>query len=299
MRQFWLFTLAVILFFSCKKQPADIIDTEFGDEIPVTILGYDGDAMEPFITKDDKYLLFNSNSDDNGKDLYYARKINDSTFQFLGKIYGTNTAYVDANPSMTRDSVLFFITTRALDSSNVTVYYGQFANGTVNQVFPIQGTVTPGEAYWFNMGVEVTAGGETLFVSTAKFRPGENFPYLGDIHYAVKQGDQYNIPDNEPEILQNINTDEAIEYAGELSADGKELFYSQLTLSNPPKFKLYHAKRTSTDEPFGKPALIPAPFAGDEYAFVEAPTLSADGKRLYYHKLSDGKFRIFMVKRKN
>ena len=294
------FLLVFFLLLSCNKTPevVDVIDTEFSGEKQVTIQGYDGNAMEPFITKDDKYLFFNSEADDNGKDLYYARKIDDTTFEFLGKISGVNTEDVDANPTMDADSNFFFISTRDYDSEKGTIYMGQFANGTVTNVQKIEGDIEETSLFWLNMGVEISITGDTMFVSTAKFGIGATFPSKGDIHYAVRQDGQYNIPDDEPEILSNINTDYAVEYAGEMSTDGLELFYSQVTLTDPPRFKLYHSKRTSTDQPFGKPTFIKVPFEDNEFAFVEAPTLSADGKRLYYHKLVDGKFKIFMLKRK-
>jgi len=48
---------------------------------------------------------------------------------------------------------------------------------------------------------------------------------------------------------------------------------------------------------FGNPISISAPFEGDNNAFVEAPTLSNDAQRLYYHKLDNGIFSIFMLTR--
>jgi hypothetical protein len=76
-----------------------------------------------------------------------------------------------------------------------------------------------------------------------------------------------------------------------------ELFYSQVTLSSPPVFKLYYAKREQTFETFGNPISITEPFEGNLNAFVEGPSLSNDGKKLYYHKLENDIFSIFMLSR--
>jgi hypothetical protein len=180
-----------------------------------------------------------------------------------------------------------------------------FENGYVKDLEKVKGTINVERemrlnvyrGIWLNMGVEITKDGNTMYTSNARFEIGDNFPSEGDIRFAIKEGKEFNIPENEAEILKNINTDYAIEYAGEVSNDELELFYSQLIMSKPPQFKLYYAKRNNSNEPFGTPQLITEPFKGDKYAFVEAPTLSSDGKRLYYHKYDKGKFSIFMLSR--
>lgn len=286
---------------SCNKDtitdPVNSI-SEFINEKKVTILGYTGNAMEPFITKNDKYLFFNNLREDNNKDIYYATKINDTTFEFKGEIQGVNTSYVDANPTMDSLNNFYFISTRNLVNGNKTIYSGIFDNGTIINLHQINGTVNVPTPFWINMGVEISKDGNTLLVSNAKFNIGENFPYKGNIRFAIKSGDDYNIPDDEQDILTNINTDDAIEYAGELSADELEIFYSQVTLSNPVVFKLYYAKRKKANDVFGKPISITEPFKKSRYAVIEAPSLSNNGKRLYYHKLdSSGTYSIFMLSR--
>ena len=286
---------------SCNKETITNTDdniSEFTLEKKVTIINYTGDAMEPFISKDDKYLFFNNLQGPNNKDIYYAEKIDDTTFIFKGEVQGVNTPYVDANPTMDAQNNFYFISTRDLANGNKTIYSGIFNNGTVSNLHQINGTINIPTPYWINMGVEISKNGKTLFVSSAKFNIGENFPTKGDIRFAIKSANKYNIPNNEQDILANINTDSAIEYAGELSADELELFYSQVTLSSPPVFKLYYAKREQADGIFGNPISITEPFKNNRYAVVEAPTLSNDGKRLYYHKLdSSGTYSIFMLSR--
>jgi hypothetical protein len=52
----------------------------FTDPQPVTIEGYSGDAMEPFISRDGRYLLFNTSNNAPDTALQYATRVNDQTF---------------------------------------------------------------------------------------------------------------------------------------------------------------------------------------------------------------------------
>ncbi|MCP5062550.1 MAG: hypothetical protein GY936_08815 [Ignavibacteriae bacterium] len=285
---------------SCKKETItdpENNNSEFSNEKKVSINGYFSDAMEPFISKDDRFLFFNNHQGVNSKDIYYAEKINDTTFVFKGEVIGVNTAFVDGNPTMDANNNFYFISTRDLDSGNKTLFSGKFNSGTVSNLHKVDGTINILTPYWINMGVEISMDNNTLFTSTAKFNVGENFPREGNIRFSVKTNDEFNIPNNEAEILININNDQSIQYAGETSIDELELFYSQVTLSNPPIFKLLYSNRNKLDEAFGIPQEITEPFMDNPNAFVEGPSLSVDGKRLYYHKLENEVFSIFMLSR--
>ena len=298
-----LLGLLLLFGFSVNCNKEKIINpntvSEFKNEQKVTIIGYSSDAMEPFISKDGKYLFFNNSKGINKKQLYYAERVNDTTFKFKGEIQGVNSIYIDANPTMDEQNNFYFISTRNLDTGNKTIYCGIFNNGIISGLHLINGSINISTPYWINMGVEISQKGNILFVSSAKFKTGESFPYKGDIRFAIKNGDEFNIPNNESDILSNINTDTAIEYAGELSSDELELFYSQVTLSNPPVFKLYYAKRKKPNGIFGAPIPITEPFKENPYTVVEAPSLSNDRRRLYYHKLDNGIYSIFMLTREN
>ena len=62
----------------------------YGPEIQVTINGLSFDAMEPFISSDGNYLFFNNLNDGVNTKLFYATKVNDSTFNYVGELNGTN-----------------------------------------------------------------------------------------------------------------------------------------------------------------------------------------------------------------
>lgn len=291
----------VLRIFSVEKEEEqlELISDEFGDEKRVEIIGYDGDAMEPYISRDNKYLFFNNNKGPRNKELYWAQRVGDLKYQFKGEVVGVNSEFVDGNPTMDESGNFYFITTRDLERGDFgSVYVGKFSDGKVDNLRKVSGTVNENRKMWLNMGIEVTAKGDEMYTSYARFRVGSKHPSEGNIRYAIKSGEGFDFAKNEQEILRNINTKKKIEYAGEVSGDGLEIFYSQVDLSRPPKFKMYHAKRLSREIPFGAPELIKEPFVGNEFAFVEAPCLSSDGKRLYYHKLDDGRFYIFMLTRK-
>ncbi len=280
-------------FLSCSKYTRD--HSGFGSEHKVTILGYTSDAMEPFISKDGKYLFFNNLKGPRKKDIFYAERISDTVFLFKGEVKGANSDAVDANPSMDTNGNFYFTSTRNLQK---TVYCGKFANGSITDVHPVEGNINSLEPYWINMGANISVDGKTLVLSTANFRKGESFPIKGHLRIAVKSGGKFNLLPNEDSILNKINNTHSIQYAGELSPGGLELFYSEVRLSNPPVFELLYAKRDNTKSVFGHPIKITAPFSQNPLAVVEAPSISADEKILYYHKLYNGKYTIFAIFRK-
>jgi len=256
--------------------------------------------MEPFISKDGQYLFFNNHQGENGKDiadkdLFYAERIDDLTYEYKGEIGGVNTLYVEGNPTMDENNNFYFITTRDYAATGESIYTGVFNDGTVTNLKRVSGSVNTPGASWINMGVEITKTGDEIYTSRAHFTDGN--PDLGNIRYAIANGDDYQIHSNEEEILKNINTDTAIEYAGEVSNDGLEIFFSRLTISES-RFRLLYSKRSNKQEAFGTPISIPGPFEDNLLNFVEGPALSPDGKKLYYHKLGDNdKFSIFMLTR--
>jgi len=270
-------------------------DPAFRNERKVTIIGYQSDAMEPFITKDDRYLLFNNNG--SNKDLFYAEYVNDTTFTFKGQISGVNSPYADATPSLDSSGHFFFMSTRDLDSTFKTVFCGTFSRGAVRDVRRVEGSVNIALPYWINMGAAVSYDGRFLFVSNARFTPEGKFDFKGNIHLSSKSGTDFNLMSDEDKILANINTSDAAQYAPELSANGLELFYSQVRATSPPTFALCYAQRKNVNAPFAKPVYITIPFKDNPNATVEAPTLSFDGKRLYYHKKAGSTFSVFMLER--
>jgi hypothetical protein len=89
--------------------------------------------------------------------------------------------------------------------------------------------------------------------------------------------------------MARINTGR-LQYAANISASELEFFFTRLYPAGPATFM---AVRSDTSQPFGKPLKIAA-ITG----FAEAPSISPDGKSLYYHHQDlDRVFRIYRVTR--
>ncbi len=292
--------LLIFVLLGCHKKAIvtpEIDHSEFHNEHKVTLIGYQSDAMEPFISKDGNYLFFNNKTGSTNKDIFYAEARNETTFVFKGAVLGVNTRFVDATPSLDDSNHFYFMSTRSLDSTNQTLFCGDFLDGTVTNVHRLKGTVNNSDPYWIHMGAAISWNGNWLFVSNAKFTHKGQFDFQGNIRLATKIGERFDWTANEGTLLAAINTRNATQYAPELSSDGLELFYSEVERGSPPVFRLFYSKRENSHAAFGKPIAITDPFKHDPSAIVEAPTLSGDGRRLYYHKKEDKRFSIFMLSR--
>lgn len=264
-------------------QPGD-----FSNPQRVTIQGYSGDAMEPFISRDGKYLFFN-NSNDPAVDtnLYWAERIDDLTFQYQGEIGGVNTTALEGVASMDRNGVFYFVSTRSYDQNASTIYRGCFDNGTVTgvELAPGISTATPGIV---NFDAEISPDGQTLYFVESRFSASGQ-PQTADILIATWNGSAFVRDGNSATIMKEVNTTKNLEYAPAISSSGLELFFTRLDGSSPA---LYAATRTDASSPFGVPRKITAAIG-----FVEGPTLSPDEKSLYYHKREGDRFVIYRVTR--
>ena len=94
--------MAIILLTTISQHIYAQFYPTFGPEIKVSINGLTFDAMEPFISLDGNTLYFNSLNSGGNTNLYYATKLNDSTFTFIGSInailyQGANPIFIDSD----------------------------------------------------------------------------------------------------------------------------------------------------------------------------------------------------------
>lgn len=272
--------------------PAQVAEYRaFGSPQRVTIHGYEGHAMEPFITKDGQYLLFNNQNDPRSNtNLHLATRVNDLSFQYLGELKGVNTPALDAVPSLDRDGHLFFISVRSYEQTLSTLHQGKFDNGDVTGVELVDGVSLrrPGLVMF---DAEIAADGKTLLVVDGQFTGGPA-PKTADIAIAVRDGTGFRRMPASSELFKNINT-KALEYAPAISSDLLELFFTRAsTASASHQPVIMRATRRSPEEPFGPPQKVAA-ITG----FVEAPTLTADGRALYYHRLAGDRYVLYRVAR--
>ena len=275
---------------ACAKTPPRVREyTAFGAPQRVDIRGYDGHAMEPFISRDGRHLFFNNLNDPTvNTNLHYAVRVNDTSFEYKGVIAGANSAALDGVATADRDNTFFFVSTRSYGETFSTIYRGRFANGAVTGISLVPG-ISKRQAPHVMFDVEVSADGGTLYFADGVFSGGA-LPKAADIAIAVRQGAEFRRLNRSAELLRSVNTS-ALEYAPCISADGRELFFTRFAGERQGP-RVYRAVRARPDAPFGEPEVVAA-----IRGFVEAPTFSPDERALYYHRKEGDRFVLFRVAR--
>jgi hypothetical protein len=260
----------------------------------VDIVGYDKSTMEAFITRDGKYLFFNNEEGDvpkQQKNIYYALRIDDTHFQFMGEIKGINSNEVDAVPTMDRDGNFYFVSTAHYGKKNgfATVYSGKFRDGQVSNIkaHPELSLHSPG---WLNMDIEISADGNTLYATQTYFSGGSP-PKESYFFVAHKVGNKFKINKKSDVIFKQINSDD-LEYAAAISDDELELFFTRLSPENGFRYTTYRTTRPNKTSAFAKPTKIEA-ITG----ISEAIAITSDGKLAYFHKKVGKHFRLFVLER--
>ena len=280
--------------------------TAFVNPQPVSIVGYDDSAMEPFLSKDEQYLFFNNSNDPSvDTNLHYAVRVDDTTFTYVGELGGVNNLdegapTLEAGPTMDEFDQFYFTTDHAYAQYGVTTFVGTHASGTVADPAPVFG-LAPGVTGWVTMDTGISRDGTTMYYANAEL-PSPTDPVGTPIKQAIlnvaEKIDPTNFTklSNSDALLAKINN-AGLNYAAEISEDALELFFTRSGAPFNEYPRMYIARRTSATGPFSTVQRI---VVAD--GFVEGPTLSADGKRLYYHKMHDpenepGVFKIYMVTR--
>lgn len=267
---------------------------DFSGPRPVEILGYSGSAMEPFVSRDGRYLLFNDFDEARGdKDLEWAERAGGGSFRYRGPIVGVNTRAVEGAPSLDRDGTLYFISTRSYDRTLSTVYRASFRNGRAGGVRLVPGLAEPHRGLVI-FDAEISADGRQLFCAEGDFSAGGE-PKSATIFVAERDRDGLGFTRlrESARLLANVNVG-ALQYAPSTSADGLELFFTSVSRDSldTPVFSIERATRPRTDVPFGKPRRITA-----INGFSEGPSISSDGLSLYFHHRVGRNFRIYRVTR--
>jgi|GEM_PF-1633673 len=265
----------------------------------VQVSGYSDDLMEPLISKDGRFLLFNnSNSPESNTHVHIAKREGPLRFTYLGLLPGALSKSKDYAPAMTVSGKMFFTSLRLRPAKLDTILAGDFKDGKLSGVGPVPGAITSHLSLWLNMDCEVSADGKIMIISRARFAPGGHVPKESDLILAELAGGGFGIAKESGNILGKINTG-ALEYAPCLSTDGLELFFTRAGeamvkgRSRGNRLAILYSRRGSNQVPFEAPRRI-ASISG----FVEGPTLSADGRELFFHKRDGAKFRIYRCLRK-
>jgi hypothetical protein len=229
----------------------------FADPQPVLIrdlpLGSGGTPIsteEPFVSRDGRFLFFNSAQQENNKDLHYAE------WRQGGWVYRdeigpdiNNAKEVQGNPTMDRYGNFFFIDSATktmiragrfrpesgrIEDVREMIRAGRFRpeSGRIEDVREVRG-VPPKDVRLLaqklhgNMGVEITADGDIAFFSRATWKlKGISLGGIigSELLFARKLGEEFLYDEREARrVLATINTQD-LEYAASISADGLELF---------------------------------------------------------------------------
>jgi hypothetical protein len=179
---------------------------------------------------------------------------------------------------MDKDGMLYFVSTRSYGETFSTLYRGRFKDGSVDGVELVPG-VSRKQPGIVNFGATISADGKTLYFVDGRFdKEGPN-PKTADIVIAVRDGTGFKRDPRSSAILKHVNAADSLQYGSGISADGLELFFTRvgkLPTTTPPA--IFRASRKSQELPFEVPQKVAGPTG-----FVEAPTLSDDGKTVYYH----------------
>jgi hypothetical protein len=253
----------------------------------VTIEGYDGEAMEPFISRDGKDLFFNNLNEPNvNTNLHWAERIDELHFKYRGELQGVNTPALEGVPSMDRMGNFYFVSNRSYDQTASTLYRGKFANGVLSGVELVPG-VSLAKPGIVNFDAEISADGNTLYFVESQFNLLRQ-PESARILIARRNGNSFVRDPTSAAIMQSINT-EGLNYAPATSVSECEIFFTRVGPQGPA---IYMAQRADKTRPFQKPVRLAA-ITG----FVEAPTLSPDEQSLYFHKKENGHLVLYRVTR--
>lgn len=262
----------------------------YGVSKPVTIVGYDKDAMEAFISRDGKYLFFNDFQDEKQKkDIHWATRISYHKYKYRGKVKNVNSREVDGVPSMDRNNNFYFVSMKKYSWFNgyATAYSGKFNpdTGEVTDITALK-KLSLRKGGWINMDIEISEDGQTLYSTQSYFKKGDNFPSKSYFFYAKKSDGEFIPAEDSKQIFRRINRDgdfdgDGMVYAASISKDERTIFFTRAKRSKSgiAGFRSYIARREDKGAAFEEPVEIKA-ITG----FAEAPTLSADEQEIFYHK---------------
>jgi hypothetical protein len=295
-----IFLLTLVKENYCQNYPI------FGNEIPVTINGLTFSVQDPFISPDGNTLIFNHDNTIPNVKLYYASKINDSTFNFIGEIAGANETTTNArNLSSSLDSANNFFWTSLRNYNPPTSYEnlirGKYNSGSAINLTKVYGNIYVPIPYWIIMDANISYDGNYLYYTNTYFGPNGNDCYGGapcysQLRIAQKVNDTtFSKLSNSDAILTNVNDTNYLVYVPQITKDGLELYFCRVLRSNPVNTDICVSVRNTATDTFSLPSVI---YSNNNGGWLpEAPSLTTNKSILYYHQRSaymSGTFKIYM-----
>jgi len=276
----------------------------FGPETDVIINGLTFDAMEPFISADGNNLFFNNVNDGINTKLFYATKVTDATFTFVGEVNGANqvtSPQLDAVADMDNNGNFYWTSTRDYPAELNNLFHGSFSNGNVTNISRVQGNFNMNTPGWLVMDHGISLDGQFLYFNNARFDDQNCLgPCETTLGVAQKVNNTtFNTLPNSTIILQNINDSNYIYYAPCISSDNLELYYTRYLKDNitaNTNFEICVAIRENSISSFSIPKVL---FSSPIANLIEAPTLTTNKNIMYYHKKTTDSHKIVMRQRIN
>jgi len=290
--------LIIILIFTlilCK--PIQLADWTTPQMMKVQ--GYPGtELMEPFLSRDGKWLFFNSRNVGNNITLHYASLRSPVLSFYMGQLGGDVNGpvpHLDAVASMDNKNNFFWISTRGYPENIQNVMTGRFQNGMVPKASHLPGDfyiLPTNDKLWIIMDQEVNEDGSILFFCNAAFKiPPGSEPMFSNISIALRSTNgTYLKHPNAEAIMKNVNNlfGSNLKFApSSLGVNSNELYFTARRTGDPKISAIYVAKRNGRDDVFGEPVEVPTS-TQDRYLEPEAPTISRDGKLMMFNRIDCG-----------
>jgi hypothetical protein len=284
------------LFFSCSSSNDDDVlapaTIRFDSPQRVTVQGYDGQIMEPFLSRDGNTLFFNNlNNPSVNTNLHWSTRINNTLFEYQGELQGVATESLEGVPTMDQNNNMYYVYTGDYFQTLNSIYTGSYNDGNITNISVVE-NLSRNEPGWLNFDVEVSNDGQSLYFVDGLYDENGG-PREANFVIARKNGNQFLRDPNSNILFANINTDD-LEYAAAISKNELELCFTRIIgdISVNSEARIYIATRTSTNLPFSEPQEII-----EITGFVEGPTFSANDTGLYYHKKENEDFVLYYIEK--
>jgi hypothetical protein len=257
----------------------------------VTISGYKGDIMEPFLSRDGQTLFFNNLNDPSvNTDIFYATRVDTLHFAFQGPVDGVNTdRALEGVPSMDRAGNFYFISPREYNWTLSTVWTGPYDSGRVDGARLAEGDLSLGAAGWFVMDAEISADGYTLYATDnhrKRFGGGPPDTSLFFLADRIAPG-RFRRSQATAFVMRLVNDPAALQYAAATSDDERTLYFTRY-YGATDDMGIWVSTRAAKTDPWGAPERITAIKGASE-----APTVTPDNCGIYFHRREiDGHFHL-------
>lgn len=268
---------------------------QFGPEKKVTILGITQDAMEVFISADEQTLFFNSLNSGGNTNLYYATRVDDTTFTYVGLVGNTfdpSIDHLDGVPSLDVNDRFFWVSLRDYPTIYENLLNSDYSGGSVTSIKHTYGDFNVYLPGWLIMDAAISYDGDLLYYVNAYFNSCPfGMPCDAMIGVAEKVNDTtFNKLPNTDGIFSNVNDPNYIVYAPQVTVDGKELYFTRI-LDGTVNSELCVSVREDLADTFSLPTVI---YSNDGFV-PEAISITNDKSKIYYHqKNSLGVFEVYM-----